>query len=153
MTDVLRLLKQCLPGIFSAKASSPVIQTSVDSDERISRFVLNSKHINSSGRPKPTVFEPSRLHKNISVYRTGDLSEIEIWDIAFEYIEKLRKDNKKIVARADLSANYYFNAGLQFDPDGVPHIRHANVINWPTEKMEIKLITVQLANDAELVRR
>ena len=153
MMNALILLKKYLQGIFPAKTSSRMLQTIVNPSERISRFILNSKHISSSGHPKSAVFIPSKRTKDISVYRTSDVPEVEIWDIASQYVEKLREDQKKVLARADLPAKNYFDASLQFDPNGYPHKLHANVINWPSEEMEIKRMSVEFANKAILVKR
>lgn len=68
----------------------------------------------------------SRLEN--SVYRTGGLAEAEVWAICHKYYE----DPAKLLARGrgDGLAKYILAAGLSFDPNGIPHPRHADILGW-----------------------
>ena len=85
-----------------------------------------------------------------SVYRTSNLSNLEIWGIGIEYVEKKRKDKKKLQARADIVVSHVLATGLHVTPDRKPHKRHANLTNWPSEKSEQMLIAMELANSSRL---
>lgn len=63
-----------------------------------------------------------------SVYRTTELSDVELWQICETYYEKLANLTAK--GRGDGSAQSVLDAGLSFDPNGVPHPRHADIVGW-----------------------
>ena len=159
MINALKSLIQFLQRILSGKPHSPAMALSgdslpvvVDLQENISRFIFEKRHV-SNGKAKPEAFKPSSKTSNLSVYRTTSLTEQDIWGIAREYVENRRADGKQMIARGDLSAQHYNEQSLQFDADGAPHPRHANVVNWPSEKSQIKMIAAELALAANLVSR
>jgi hypothetical protein len=78
---------------------------------------------------------PSSL--KLSVYRTEELEEAEIWKVGEEYVMPDRQ--KPILARADLIAVEFSGWNLEFEPDGIPYPRHCNVINWPAESEWLQL--------------
>lgn len=63
-----------------------------------------------------------------SVYRTSNLSEPDVWEICRKYYEELA--NLTARGRGDGLARHIMTAGLSFDPNGIPHPRHADIIGW-----------------------
>jgi hypothetical protein len=121
---------------------------SVSEDERISRFINERKKLTpSTGRARYNAFMPPR-NAQMSVYRTILLSDEEVWQIGNAFVATA---DKPVIARADLSASVYFSNALTFDPDGIPHPRHANVVGWPGDETLQRLLAVQLAEAALLL--
>lgn len=63
-----------------------------------------------------------------SVYRTGGLADAEVWEICLRFYE--RPANLIARGRGDGLATHILAAGLSFDPNGVPHPRHADILGW-----------------------
>lgn len=97
-------------------------------DERISRFIFDEKHLRT--KSQATFIPPKSL--KFSTYRTTRKEENEIWQIGEEYVSKTR--GLPIVGRVDLSASAYTDRSLSFEPDGIPHTRHTNIVGWNTNK-------------------
>jgi hypothetical protein len=151
MTQLLRIFSRILSVFTSKKLADDIVTPS----ERISRYFLQKK-----GRCSPSkktvsygaFLPPSNLRE--SVYRTTNIANAEIWKIGEEYVAKplsikLGKD-KKIHGRADIAAVEIINRGLELSPDTTPHPLHANIVGWPEEKDEQKMLAVELANKASL---
>lgn len=134
-------------GVFIGNSGSGV----VDSDERISRYIFQKKGGYSIQNMivKYNVYMPAN-DGNSSVYRSRNLSAKEIWDIGVEFVEKKRRDSKKILARADVQASVIYKQNIDIIPDTNPHILHANLTDWPPEKSERILISLQLAQESVL---
>lgn len=102
--------------------------------ERISTFIRTSRHIDKkTGCVRPEAFTPRRFNSRLeySVYRTRGLGEAEVWEICRKYYEE--PANLTARGRGDGLARHVLAAGLSFDPNGVPHPRHADVIGWRDE--------------------
>ena len=84
----------------------------------------------------------------VSVYRTLNLSEKEIWDIGHEYVAK--PSNRNLYARGDITASAIRKTNLDIVPETNPHPLHANIVNWPLEKDGQKMLAVEIANTAKL---
>jgi hypothetical protein len=93
---------------------------------------------------------PPATDRRISVYRTQDLIENEVWAIGDEFVGT---PQKPIIARADLSAIQITRQQLQTEPSPHPHPRHANVTGWPEDEELQRVIAIELANIAALVPR
>lgn len=83
-----------------------------------------------------------------SVYRISSLNTTEIWDIGKNFVSEKR--NKPLLGRADILTSDVLNTGLNVQPDPKPHPLHANIIGWPEEQSERKLVAIELANNAQL---
>ncbi|MBI3581542.1 MAG: hypothetical protein HY098_05630 [Nitrospinae bacterium] len=124
-------LKQFLSSIFrKISPEQPKLSPlgTVLPKECVSHFIFEKSHIFPDGTPKPAAFRPWKKTGNISIYRVNNLFDREIWGIAEKYIDS---DRRKVIARVDLLAFHYYQLNLKFEPDGIPHPRHANVIGWP----------------------
>lgn len=118
--------------------------------ERITRYINEKKKIRpKEGKARYNAFMPPRTLR-MSVCRTDGLDGAEVWQIADEFVATAEKP---VIARADLEAREYLSRRLSFDPDGIPHLRHANVIGWSDEQSLQQLIALELAEAAVLVHK
>ena len=100
---------------------------------------------------KSRLFQPRLRDHTTSVFRIQDLKGRTIWALADEYVAIVR--NKPVVARAVVSVAEIRRVGLDLDPDGKPHPRHANIVNWPPGKSDWKSYAQQLAAMARVTMR
>ncbi|HET9178685.1 MAG TPA: hypothetical protein VFQ24_10060 [Terriglobia bacterium] len=121
----------------------------VSLDERISRYIVNKHHMKK--RISPAAFMPRT--GCTSVYRTTGCAEKRVWLLGLLFVERKRRDNVKILGRADLGSKIVFDEGLNIRPSLGPHPRHANLIGWPEDKAEQKDKAAALAQAAALVLR
>lgn len=144
---IFRIILSRMFDVFFGNSSS----RQVDSNERITRYIFQKKGRYSSQKMtvKYSAYMPANDGKS-SVYRTQKLSAIEIWEIGVEFVEKRRRDGKKILARADIQASEIFKQKLQIIPEENPHKLHANLTEWPIEKSKRMSIALKLAQDSEL---
>lgn len=91
---------------------------------------------------------PPKASGKMSVYRIMNLGENKIFDLGHRNVS-LDPDDP-LIGRADILAGSIFEQDLKIEPDGIPHPRHANVINWPTEISRQRRIAEKLANKAQL---
>ena len=86
-------------------------------------------------------------HGETSVFCISDLSDNEIWNIGD--CEVAQKRGLPLLGRADISAFHILKQNLKLIQDNIPP-RHANIVGWPPEKSEQKLIAIELAENAQL---
>ena len=112
------------------------LPSAVAPDERITRYILNRRHIKAEkGEVKvdaflPTNPKPEQTERQTSVYRTINCEETEIWSIGAEHVENPGK-KRFILARGDLLAQTVYSQDLRIVPHPFPHPHHANIVNWP----------------------
>ena len=144
MKSFLReLIKFC-----STTFSKDKFQLAFEHNEPLNRFVVSKSHISSAtGSVKPAAFQPDK-NNELSVYRTKNSSIKFIWLLADKYITRRRRDNKKVIARAEFSISLLQkHPMLILNPDGIPYKRHLNIENWPSDS-SWKIIGVELANNS-----
>ncbi|MES9970329.1 MAG: hypothetical protein ABW092_09865 [Candidatus Thiodiazotropha sp.] len=148
----MRIFLKILSTIFEGFINNKDHITDISPDENITRYIFNKKkgYSEVNRRVKYGAYLPAP-DGNASVYRTSKISEKEIWDIGHKYVEKKRKDKKKIKARADIKAADIYEQSLSIIPDTTPHKLHANITNWPEEKDKRLMKAVELANSSQLV--
>ncbi|MDA0739196.1 MAG: hypothetical protein O3A59_09635 [Nitrospirae bacterium] len=123
----------------------------VSPTEKISRYLMDEDDIRpSDGSLRWRALIPNREGKT-SVFRISGLSEQQVWSIAEEKVIPIR--NKRLVGRADLLAAVVYNRNLNFSPDVDAASRHADIIEWPDEKEKRRLIAMDLASEAKVIRR
>lgn len=83
-----------------------------------------------------------------SVYRTTDLTTQQIYEIGEIHVANIIR--KALLGRADITSLSVLSRDLKVQPHTAPHPRHANIIGWPSEKSERKLIAIELAAEAQL---
>jgi hypothetical protein len=118
--------------------------------ENLSRYLLErSKFAAEANRVKYSAFMPAKTGA-VSVFRTTELPDVEIWAIGGEHIEP--KIRKSVLARAEFEAGIPIGCNLQVVPDEPPP-RHANIVGWPSEPSAVRLRAMQLAEKATLIMR
>lgn len=115
---------------------------------RLSRFLFSKNQFSTlKKRVKYNAFVPHK--KEVSVYKTDNIDEREIWRIGKQFVATVR--GKEIKARADIQEDIIIEQRLSVVSAPTPHFLHANIIDWPTEKSAIKLIAMVLAKNSKLV--
>lgn len=143
-----QFLKRLL-AIFYGSAHKPSQQDSVAANEQIARYILSKRYFSISNRTvKYGAYLPAP-NGETSVYRISNIAEEEIWDIGRKYVAGPSK--RTLHARGDTTAIAITKTGLDIAPEATPHPLHANIVNWPTEKDEQKMLAVEIANEATLV--
>jgi hypothetical protein len=127
------------------------ISREVSLSEHISRFILDGRHMKGAkGWVSPAAFMPSTKTKVTSVYRTSRCDEGRIWLIGELFVERKRKDKRKILGRADIEITLVFQEGLGIQAHLLPHPRHADLTKWPDDKAQQKDKALALAQAAIL---
>jgi hypothetical protein len=126
-----------------------MVGSPVGTGERITRFARHSSQYSAvANRVRHTAFMPP-MSLRLSVFRTSDMGEVEIWDLA----DSVVSSKKSIQARADLTANDVRVAGLEVETAPDPHPKHADIVGWPEEKPEQMSVAKEMATQAALVLR
>lgn len=126
----------------------------VEDDEAISRFLTDEDSFyRKTERVHHSAFKLPRGHNAISVYRTKDMVDRAIWDMARRFVTELRPDRKEVLARAELKAGDYKGLHLRFSWDGKPHPRHVNIEGWPSSVEDMLAVRKELANKARLISK
>jgi len=135
--------------IFRGSAQSPPKRDNVAVSEQIARYILSKRYFSVSNRAvKYGAYLPAP-NGETSVYRISNIPEKEIWDIGREYVAEPSK--RTLYAKGDTTAALITKTGLEIVPETTSHPLHANILNWPTEKHEQKMVAVEIANEATLV--
>lgn len=114
--------------------------------EVLSRFIMQTNWYRlSDNGVRYAAFMPNPKNGETSVYRISGISDREVWEIGDREVG-LRRD-KPILGRADIGASFVITKGLNVVPSEPP-IRHANIIGWPEQKSEQRLVAIELAAEA-----
>ena len=124
--------------IFHAYQQATV-EEYISDNEPLAKFLEDNKDYEvASGRLKVSAFYPSNKYGAVSVFRTINLSDSEIWKIADEFVAPVRKPkNGQYRARADLVASSIRETGLKVEAETSEHPRHADIVGWITPPREI----------------
>lgn len=122
-------------------------ETSIEPNEPLARFITDKKNIRATGEVKPNAFSPHPQRRDLSVYRTKEISEHEIWHLSDRFCTATRPE-KPAIARAEIPVELPHIHRLQLVADGEPHPRHINIEGWPTEPSAILMIKTEMANMA-----
>lgn len=122
----------------------------VSRNERLTRFIFSKSNFSVvNKRVKYGAFIPQKSSpEEISVYCTSSLTEIQVWAIGEKYV---KRGDRTIKARADLSAGDVYDTGLEVVPAPQPHELHANIIAIPIEKEDRNEVLEKLAGISKLV--
>jgi hypothetical protein len=126
------------------------------SDEELSRFFDESNRFKRSTAGDyvlPKAFEPKfdleRQRFETSLYRTVDLSDQDVWELAKRLVEPSKK--KPTLGCAQLQCSAVTSNGLHAIADEPPE-RHAVIVGWPEgdeKKSERKSLQLKLAAAAK----
>jgi hypothetical protein len=113
----------------------------------LARFLTQSGHFSpTTHRVKQSAFLPAKSLE-LSIFNIDKLIPHKIWELADKYVLSAER---KVYGYAKIFSDIIYNNKLKIDYNNNPE-RHANIIGWPTEKDEQKLLAIELANASELV--
>ena len=127
----------------------------VDSNERLSRFVLSKRHVNQEKQMlKADAFVP-HPYEELSVTRDRQANDDEIWSvgrgISAERSMTLNRE-VRLIGRGDAIAASYQKESLKVLKDPVlGNPNHVNVSDWPSDKPRQKLVALEIAKVATFV--
>lgn len=122
----------------------------IKNNEPLARYILESSQFSRlKNIVKPSAFMPAP-NLQLSVFRIEGLDQKAIWELGEKEVVSRIIPIKTLYGMAKLLALSAKSAGLRIDPDDTPP-RHANIIGWPKEKDEQKIIAIELATQASLV--
>lgn len=130
----------------------------IEPEERLTNYIFEKRFF-SHQRVKVQAFRPRRPSSGppefqLSVYRTEECEESEIWDLGDTYVRDQRQDHKPpIIARGDIKAREAFDQQLQVVSSPQPHFLHADIVDWPEGEEHRLMKAVELANKAVLCIR
>jgi hypothetical protein len=115
------------------------VEEHISDNEPLTKFLEDSKDYEvSTGKVKVSAFYPSNKYGAVSVIRILDLMEVEIWDIADQFVAPTRKPkNGNYRARADLATSNVRETGLTVKSETTDHPRHADITGWITPPREV----------------
>ena len=126
------------------------LPSKVSPSESLARYLTHKNHyspLNNSVRP--AAFQPPP-NLRLSVFRIDGLMLKEVWEIGqVDVINAMTPPKKNLRGFADIKASAVYEKNLDVDPDNNPP-RHADIVGWPQEKSERKLIAQELAARATL---
>ncbi len=126
------------------------MEEEVSPSESVSRFIMQKTYYRSSTQTvKYNAFMPNRDGES-SVYRIIDLGDEEIFEIGRRFVADVMEKPKPLLGRADIVVSKVLKRDLKVKPYPNPHPRHANIVNWPEDKLKHKIIALQLAEEADL---
>jgi len=119
------------------------------SNDSLARFLTSKRHfIVDKLRVQPQAFMPKQL--KCSVYQINNLSLSDILKLAVNN-EVTTQSGKPPYGWAAISVYEIEKIKkLKVDKDNVPE-RHANIIGWPEEKSEQKLLALELVESSKLI--
>lgn len=127
-------------------------ERAVDPKEVITRFLFQSSHFAvTTGRVNPTALMPydnkNSKRWETSIIRTDGLQDREGWELGYQ-IHEASPAPRRIKARAVGTAVIVTDQQLQFDINGDPYPRHADIIGWPVgdEKHARLALATEIAN-------
>lgn len=114
----------------------------VADDEFLARYIVYGNHIRADNTVKPDAFVPSP-HAQLSVTRHLGLTDNDIWMIGTK-VAKHRE--RELTGHVDVACLHYRKEQLCVRSSPLPNNpNHADVIGWPVEKAQQKLIALEIA--------
>ncbi len=113
----------------------------------ITRFLFDSGHYaETTLRVKPRAVHPGPDHKT-SVFRVAGLDDDAIWELGD--VEVASRRQKPLKVRAEFQVRDLTELNLRLEDDSPPP-RHANIVDWPSEKSAWMKTALELAAKATL---
>ncbi len=117
-------------------------------DEKLTRYIFSRSHYRTSDHTvKYSAYLPAP-NGETSVFRTSSISGEEIWKIGLEFVAK--PHSRSLYARGDTVASVIMKTDLEIVPEPTPHPLHANIVKWPTERDQQKMLALEIANESLL---
>jgi hypothetical protein len=145
--------------IFSVSSRRSSVLKPVAETESVTRFLFHSSQFAKMERRvrAPAIASlrhPGTGRLELSVYRADGATASELWGICEVHVDN-KATARVAKARGTCLAGTFSDEGFSFDPDGIPHPRHANVIGWRDDipKHELKNIQQKIARAMKLEGR
>lgn len=125
----------------------------VGPNEHLARYLTRHGHFRpSTNSVRHYAFEPPS-NLRLSVFRIDGLGCDEVWGIGqSSVVDAMETPSRTLHGIADTVASMFQERNLFVEPDYTPP-RHADITGWPEESSERKLIALELAAEATLIRR
>ena len=124
------------------------MEETVSPSEPTARFITQKSHFRPGDKTvRHNAYMPNR-NGETSIYRTTGLTDPEIYEIGQEYVGDIL--GRSIKGHAEIVVSEIIKRKLAVKADPLPHPRHANIVNWPMDKAEQKIIAIELAGNALL---
>src|SRR3972149_9848887 len=117
--------------------------------ERMSRFLLQQDEFRG-GVVRHSAFTPPKSRRK-SIYWISAISDKEIWNIGDTHVAPAR--NLPILGRADFNSLVVYQHNLAIDLTGIPHPRHADIIDWDQDRKTARPQAQELADASTLIRK
>jgi len=148
---LISYLKQFWIFLLVTFSKADRLPSTVQPEEPISRFITDKRHYKQeTEHVSQAAFLPSPRTNDTSVYRVKDWTDSKIWWAADNFVTALRTDKRKVMARADTTAERIFEQELNVEAHPTPHPRHANISGWPDDRSSRKSKALELAKNAIL---
>ena len=127
------------------------LPSEIAENEQFTRFLVHSNQFRTGngGRVMPSALLPlnnkKRARWETSTHRTDGLSQLDVWRLGYRFVENVA-NNRRIKARGSGSVATVLAQALQFDVNGRPYPRHADIIGWPDDKHARMMQATQIAN-------
>ena len=120
----------------------------VSPTEPTARFITQKAYYRPGDKTvKHNAYMPNKDGET-SIYRTSGITHPEICEIGQKYVGDII--GRSIKGHAEIVVSEILKHRLAVEPDPSPHPRHANIISWPKDKAEQKIIAIELAANALL---
>lgn len=127
----------------------------ISQDEILTRFIFSSSHFSRRNETvKFRAFMPPQVSKDpplyspdLSVYRLVGLLDNEKWAIGREYVQT---EGRSIKARDDVPVEEVYKNKLDVVSDMQPHERHANITQFPPDRLACQRLATKLALASKL---
>lgn len=110
----------------------------------LARFAVRKGQLTAAA-VKHKLVEPNR-QLELSVFRVHELGDEQVRELGIEVVRR-RPDAKRLYGWAEFDEAAVQSVALVLHDDNDPP-RHANVIGWPTDPAERKLVQLELADKA-----
>ena len=110
----------------------------------LARFAVRKGQLTAAAVKRKLV-EPNR-HLELSVFRVHELGDTEVRELGVDVVHR-RPDANRLYGWAEFDEALVHSVSLTLHDDDDPP-RHANVVGWPTDRDERKLVESELADKA-----
>jgi hypothetical protein len=138
-------------GRFLGLDTLPVKAVATD---RFTRFLFHSNQFRENiGRVTPIgllpIFNKGRQRWETSTHRIDGLPPALIWALGYRYVETL--PHRRIKARASGEVALVTAQNLQYEVNGRPYPRHADIIGWSADDKDVRMMAAtEIANHMTL---
>lgn len=117
----------------------------IDDNENLVKFILSSNQYRASDLSiKPEAFMPSIKTMDVSMFRTLNISDDDLWKTGNQIAEGRPAT---LYGKTELKAQYIRRQDLDIEETETPR-NHVNIKGWPSNKSSQKMKAIELAKEA-----